>query len=195
MTIFDVRIPGLAMTVVQADGNDVDPITVDEFRISVAETYDVIVQPHTDAAFTIFCPYGRPHWLRARHPRASPRHERSHSPDGPSSKALTMMDMGMGTMPSGQTSSKNMGEKPAVNISSGYHAGLSAPPAIKVQESASRRHGRYGLSMGYVRVMLGTMAMDAKPQSPLTPSLDNLPAPKVTYLTMHLSCNRDPTPL
>ena len=45
MTIFDVRIPGLPMTVVQTDGNDVEPVTVDEFRITVAETYDVIVQP------------------------------------------------------------------------------------------------------------------------------------------------------
>lgn len=54
MTIFDVRIPGLKMTVVSADGQDVDPVTVDEFRISVAETYDVIVEPEDDRAFTIF---------------------------------------------------------------------------------------------------------------------------------------------
>src|SRR5947208_7272224 len=54
MTIFDVRIPNLPMTVVQTDGNDVEPITVDEFRISVAETYDVIVQPKADRAYTLF---------------------------------------------------------------------------------------------------------------------------------------------
>ena len=54
MTFFDVRIPGLSMTVVQADGNDVEPVTVDEFRIGTAETYDVIVQPEDDAAYTIF---------------------------------------------------------------------------------------------------------------------------------------------
>jgi FtsP/CotA-like multicopper oxidase with cupredoxin domain len=54
MSIFDVRIDGLPMTVVQADGNDVAPVTVDEFRISVAETYDVIVQPPADRAYTIF---------------------------------------------------------------------------------------------------------------------------------------------
>jgi CopA family copper-resistance protein len=54
MTFFDVRIPGLKMTVVQADGNDVDPVTVDEFRIGIAETYDMIVQPADDAAYTIF---------------------------------------------------------------------------------------------------------------------------------------------
>ncbi|MGE0372943.1 MAG: copper resistance system multicopper oxidase [Gammaproteobacteria bacterium] len=54
MSIFDVRIPGLKLTVVQADGNDVEPVTVDEFRIGTAETYDVIVQPDADRAFTIF---------------------------------------------------------------------------------------------------------------------------------------------
>ncbi len=54
MTIFDVRIPGLPLTVVQADGQDVEPVTVDEFRIGVAETYDVIVQPGEDRAYTVF---------------------------------------------------------------------------------------------------------------------------------------------
>ncbi|GMG83809.1 copper resistance system multicopper oxidase [Paralimibaculum aggregatum] len=54
MTFFDIRIPGLKMTVVQADGNDVLPVPVDELRIAVAETYDVIVRPREDRAFTIF---------------------------------------------------------------------------------------------------------------------------------------------
>src|SRR3546814_7609280 len=53
MSIFNVRIPDLPITVVQADGNNVRPVTVDEFMISVAETYDVIVQPMEDRAFTI----------------------------------------------------------------------------------------------------------------------------------------------
>ena len=54
MTFFDVRIPGLKMTVVQADGQNVQPVPVDEFRIGVAETYDVIVEPTTEQAYTIF---------------------------------------------------------------------------------------------------------------------------------------------
>jgi len=54
MSIFDVHIDGLPMTVIQADGNDVVPVTVDGFRISVAETYDVIAQPTADRAYTIF---------------------------------------------------------------------------------------------------------------------------------------------
>jgi CopA family copper-resistance protein len=65
-TIFDVRIPGLKMTVVSADGQDVEPVTVDEFRISVAETYDVIVQPREDQAYTIFAQsIGRSGFVRA----------------------------------------------------------------------------------------------------------------------------------
>jgi CopA family copper-resistance protein len=54
MSIFDVRIPGLKMTVVAADGQDVEPVSVDEFRIAVAETYDVIVEPTDDRAWTVF---------------------------------------------------------------------------------------------------------------------------------------------
>lgn len=53
-TYFDVRIPGLEMTVVQADGNNVLPVKIDEFRIAVAETYDVIVNLKEDRAYTIF---------------------------------------------------------------------------------------------------------------------------------------------
>ncbi|MBS0431122.1 MAG: copper resistance system multicopper oxidase [Proteobacteria bacterium] len=51
---FDVRIPGLKMRVISADGQDVHPVEVDEFRIAVAETCDVIVQPQEDRAYTIF---------------------------------------------------------------------------------------------------------------------------------------------
>ncbi|WP_338585752.1 copper resistance system multicopper oxidase [Pseudomonas sp. MAG733B] len=53
MTYFDVRIPGLKMTVVAADGLHVKPVSVDEFRIAVAETFDVIVEP-SEAAYTLF---------------------------------------------------------------------------------------------------------------------------------------------
>ena len=54
MSFFDVRIPGLEMTVVAADGQNIEPVTVDEFRIGVAETYDVIVAPKNDTAYSIF---------------------------------------------------------------------------------------------------------------------------------------------
>ena len=74
MSIFDVRIDGLPMTVVQADGNDVEPVTVDEFRISVAETYDVIVQPTADRAYTIFAQAEDRSGYARGTLRAAPRH-------------------------------------------------------------------------------------------------------------------------
>ncbi len=53
MGIFNVRIPGLPMTVVQADGQNVQPVEIDEFQIGVAETFDVIVQPNERQAYTL----------------------------------------------------------------------------------------------------------------------------------------------
>ncbi|MCX2780798.1 copper resistance system multicopper oxidase [Microbulbifer thermotolerans] len=54
MSIFDIRIPGLKMKVVASDGQNIEPVTVDEFRIGVAETYDVVVEPEADTAYTLF---------------------------------------------------------------------------------------------------------------------------------------------
>ncbi|MCQ8130276.1 copper resistance system multicopper oxidase, partial [Methylomonas rivi] len=54
MTHFDVRIPGLKMQVIAADGQPVAPVAVEEFRIAVAETYDVLVEPQTEQAYGIF---------------------------------------------------------------------------------------------------------------------------------------------
>src|SRR5699024_11788085 len=53
-SFYDVRIPGLKMTVVQADGQNIEPVSIEEFRIGIAETYDVIVEPEDEQAYTIF---------------------------------------------------------------------------------------------------------------------------------------------
>ena len=53
MSYFDVRIPGLRMQVVAADGQYVHPVSVDEFRFGSGETLDVIVEPSGQDAFTI----------------------------------------------------------------------------------------------------------------------------------------------
>ncbi|MFP7721598.1 copper resistance system multicopper oxidase [Lysobacter sp. A3-1-A15] len=95
MTYFDVRIPGLKMTVVAADGMPIHPVSVDEFRIAVAETFDVLVEPSGQDAFTIFAQdMGRTGYsrgtlavrpgLQAPVPRPDPR------------PLLTMADMGHG---------------------------------------------------------------------------------------------------
>ena len=54
MSVFDVRIPDLKLTVVAADGQDIEPVTVDELRMAAAEVFDVIVEPQDDRAYTIF---------------------------------------------------------------------------------------------------------------------------------------------
>jgi FtsP/CotA-like multicopper oxidase with cupredoxin domain len=96
-TFFDVRIPGLEMTVVSADGQAVDPVTVEEIRMGVAETYDVIVEPPEDRAYTIFAQsMDRSGYARATlSPR--PGMEADVPPLDPK-RWLTIADMGMGGM-------------------------------------------------------------------------------------------------
>lgn len=97
MTAFDVRVPGLPMTVVQADGNDIEPVKVDEFRIAVAETYDVIVQPQDDAAYTIFAQSED----RSGYTRGTLTPRMGMTAAVPAMDPVpmrTMMDMGMGNM-------------------------------------------------------------------------------------------------
>ncbi|MAN79824.1 MAG: copper oxidase [Magnetovibrio sp.] len=94
MTFFDVRIPGLKMTLVQADGNNVRPVPVDEFRIAVAETYDVIVRPTEDKAYTLFAES----MARTGHARGTLTPEMGRTaavPDARPKQFLTMADMGM----------------------------------------------------------------------------------------------------
>ncbi len=97
MTYFDVRIPGLEMTVVQADGNNVQPIKVDELRVAVAETYDVIVMPKEDRAYTIFAQsLDRSGFARAT---LAPREGMTAEiPPLSPRPLLTMADMGHGNM-------------------------------------------------------------------------------------------------
>ena len=97
MTHFDVRIPGLKMTVVAADGQYVHPVTVDEFRIATAETYDVIVEPSGQDAFTIFAQdMGRTGYVSGT--LAVREGLRAPVPNVDARPILTMADMGHGGM-------------------------------------------------------------------------------------------------
>lgn len=95
MTFYDIRIPDLKMTVVQADGQNVQPVVVEEFRFGPAETYDVIVEPTGDRAYTIVAEtmdrsgYARG-TLAPRLGTSAPIPERRPRP------LRTMEDMGMG---------------------------------------------------------------------------------------------------
>lgn len=94
MAYFDIRIPGLKMTVVQADGNNVQPVTVDEFRIAVAETYDVIVQPKEDRPYAVVAEsMGRSALVRGT--LAPQEGVAAEVPEGREIPVLTMADMGM----------------------------------------------------------------------------------------------------
>jgi len=127
MSIYDVRIPDLEMTVVQADGNDVEPVTVDEFRISVAETYDVIVQPRAERAYTIFVQaedrsgYARG-TLAPRPGMTAPIPPMDPRP------LRTMTDMGMGGMGTGSMDHGSMPGMPADRGAMGHGsmAGMEA---------------------------------------------------------------------
>lgn len=94
-THYDVRIPGLKLTVIEADGQHVRPIEVEEFRMGAAETYDVLVEPNEDRAYTIFAETSdRSGYalgtLAPREGMRGPIPERRERP------LRTMADMGMG---------------------------------------------------------------------------------------------------
>jgi CopA family copper-resistance protein len=151
MTYFDVRIPGVKMTVVQSDGQNVHPVTVDEFRIAVAETMDVIVEPSGQDAFTIFAQsmdrtgYARG-TLAVREGLGAPVPEPDPRP------LLTMADMGhghdMGTMGSAAGTSA---AKPADDPHAGHrmpptkpaadpHAGHATPPQAPAKPDPHAGH-------------------------------------------------------
>jgi CopA family copper-resistance protein len=135
MTYFDVRIPGMKMTVVAADGQHVEPVAVEEFRIAVAETFDVLVEPSGQDAFTIFAQamdrtgyaagtLAVRNGLRADVPALDPR------------PSLTMADMGHGGMGHDMSAMAHdmsaMGTAPAntgAPQASDPHAGHTMPPA------------------------------------------------------------------
>jgi CopA family copper-resistance protein len=129
MSIFDVRIPGLPMTVVQNDGNDIVPVTVDEFRISVAETYDVIVAPKEAQAYTIFAQAeDRTGYARGT---LAPRAGIAGAIPAMDPRPMrTMADMGMdhGAMGHGGMSGMNHGAMPGMAMPQD-HAGHRSPSA------------------------------------------------------------------
>ena len=95
MSFFDVRIPGLKLNIVSADGQDIQPVAVDEFRIGAGEVYDLIVEPREEQAYTLFAQsIDRSGYARGTlAPRPGMQAE---VPSMDSRPLLTMADMGMG---------------------------------------------------------------------------------------------------
>ncbi|UAL11642.1 copper resistance system multicopper oxidase [Caulobacter segnis] len=100
MTIFNVRIPGLSLEVVAVDGQPVSPVSVDEFQMAPAETFDVIVRPTEDQAFTLVAEASDRSGL-ARGTLAPRLGMSAPIPPVRKRPLATMKDMGMGNMHGG----------------------------------------------------------------------------------------------
>ncbi len=130
MSFFDVRLPGLKLNVVQSDGQNIEPLKVDEFRFAPAETYDVVVTPQDDKAYTIVAePIDRTGFaLGTLAPREGMRGE---MPQQRPRALLTMGDMGMEGM-------EDMVMTPEDMISGWKKAGT--PPGQKMLDYADLRY-------------------------------------------------------
>ena len=155
MTTFNVRIPGLRLTIVQADGQNVMPVEVDEFQIGVAETYDAIVAPTEDKAYTLVGEsIDRSGMARAT---LAPRAGMS-APVPPLRKRpiATMKDMGMDMsgmqgmdgmdMSGGMSPSRGVDPTAEKNASGRLASGIAAGAATQstMPEMAGMDHGQMG---------------------------------------------------
>ena len=159
-SFFDVRIPGLKMTVVEADGQLVEPVTVDEIRMGVAETYDVIVEPK-DEAYTIFAQsMDRTGYARGTLAPRAGMEAQVPALDPP--QPLAMMDM-MGTMDhgahGGMALDHSMHATPAQNAGAMDHSGHTMPDMKGMDHSGHAMpsmqgmdHAGQGAAPGAVRV-------------------------------------------
>jgi CopA family copper-resistance protein len=146
MTFFDVRIPGLKMTVVQADGQNVHPVEVDEFRMGPAETYDVIVTPD-EGAYTLFAESldrsGYAHGTLATHAGMTaaipPRRPRP---------LRTMEDMGMsmeGMEMAGMKLEMDKNAKAGGRMSGMDHMTMSGMQGEGKQPATTNAHAQHGM--------------------------------------------------
>jgi CopA family copper-resistance protein len=134
MTIFSFRIPGLAMSVVSADGQDVKPVEVDEFQIGVAETYDVIVTPQAQA-YTIVAEGIDRSGMAVGTLATAPAMRASVPPLRPR-PLLGMKDMGMMDMPGMESMSHSMRDQsnaPKVPLSPGVEM-IAPMPMDRVKD-------------------------------------------------------------
>jgi CopA family copper-resistance protein len=127
MTYFDVRIPGLDLTVVATDGQEVHPVTADEFRIAPGETYDVIVRPADESAYTIFAQSAdRSGYARGTLAPRAGMNAPVPEPDRP--VLLTMADMGHGSAAGGGHAGHERHDVGAMSSPAVFPQGLTHAP-------------------------------------------------------------------
>ena len=131
MSFFDVRIPGLPMTILSADGQNVQPVRVDEFRFGVGETYDVMVMPREDRAYTLFAePIDRSGYARAT---LAPREGmQGEIPALRPRTILTMEDMGMAHGGMAGMDHSKMGSAPMAGMD---HSKMGSAPMAGMDHS------------------------------------------------------------
>ncbi|KKB02984.1 copper resistance system multicopper oxidase [Pantoea anthophila] len=180
MTYFDVRIPGVKMTVVAADGQYVTPVSVDEFRIAVAETYDVIVEPVQDAC-TIFAQS----MDRSGYARGTLAVREGMTAPVPSTDPrpwLTMDDMGMGGMDHGSMGGMDHGQMQGMDGGSMQSMDGSAVESAPAGSMAGMDHSSMG-GMDHGS-MAGMGDMQKHPASetnnPLVDMQAMMPTPKLS---------------
>ena len=160
MSYFDVRIPGLKMTVVAADGQYVKPVSVDEFRIATAETFDVIVEPTQDA-YTLFAQsmdrsgYARG-TLAVRPGLAAPVPELDPRP------LVTMADMGMAGMDHGAMD--GMGDMAGMDHSKMAGMGDSSMQGMSGMDGSAMK----GMNHGATQDMSGMDNMEGMDHSKMS---------------------------
>lgn len=140
MTYFDLRIPGMKMIVVAADGQNVMPVPVDEIRLAIAETYDVIVTPKEDKAYTIFAQS----LDRSGYARGTLAPREGMEAEVPPMRAralLTMADMGMGSMEGMDHASMSGMDMKGMDTSHMDHAAMKAPAGGAKPEDDARPRG------------------------------------------------------
>jgi CopA family copper-resistance protein len=139
MTFYDVRIPGLRMTVVQVDGQNVQPVVVDEFRIGPAETYDVILEPVGDGPYTIFAETmdrsGYARGTLATRPGAN-----AAIPERRPRPLRTMADMGMKRDHMGMSAMHTDSHGGGMDVPSGTKPSRNAPNGEHQQHGPSDAH-------------------------------------------------------
>ncbi|MGI0557193.1 copper resistance system multicopper oxidase [Pseudomonas aeruginosa] len=184
MSYFDVRIPGLKMTVVAADGQHVEPVSVDELRIAVAETYDVIVEPGGERAYTLFAQsMDRSGYARGTLALAEGLSAPVPTPDP--RPLIGMDDMGMGGMDHGA-----MGHGAATRPASEMdHSKMSGMDMKGMDHSKMAGMDMNGMDhskmagMDHSRMGMGAMPMQSHPASedgnPLVDMQTMTPTPKL----------------
>lgn len=192
-TAFDVRIPGLDMTVVQADGQNIKPISIEEFRIGIAETYDVIVEPKEEKPFTIFAEsldrsgYARGtlaprEGMSAQVPELRPRPKRSHRDMG---MIMHMNEIdtegdGMEGMDHGNMHMPAMEETPVK-----HGPDKHGPGAAAIAQNQFNRMDEAGIGLGND----GRKVLVYNDLKSLEPNIDERPAER--EIELHLTGNME----